>query len=91
MLDEQPGPLFGNEVAFTVDHDRPQVGCGRFDVTGHTVAEGEDVDEDATDTTAAGIEGAAYDSIFDSFFDDDRQSLFGNTARRLYGGVSTRP
>jgi predicted TIM-barrel fold metal-dependent hydrolase len=33
---------------------------------------------------------AAYDTIFDSFSDDDRQSLFGNTARRLYGGVSTR-
>jgi predicted TIM-barrel fold metal-dependent hydrolase len=29
---------------------------------------------------------AAYDAIFDSYSEDDRRLLFGDTARRLYGG-----
>jgi predicted TIM-barrel fold metal-dependent hydrolase len=31
----------------------------------------------------------AYDTIFDSFSDDDRQLLFGNTAQRIYGGATS--
>lgn len=29
---------------------------------------------------------AAYDTIFDAYSEDDRRQLFGETARRLYGG-----
>jgi predicted TIM-barrel fold metal-dependent hydrolase len=29
---------------------------------------------------------AAYDAIFDSYSEDDRRLLFGDTARRIYGG-----
>jgi len=29
---------------------------------------------------------AAYDTIFDAYSEDDRRLLFGDTARRLYGG-----